>query len=280
MSRIITLTTDFGLEDEYAGVMKGVILSRAPDTTIIDLSHAIGRHNIRQAALLINSSYRFFPESTIHLVVVDPGVGSNRKVILLQVSGHLFLGPDNGVLGLLLDSEHFQAAYEVQCEQYYLTPVSSTFHGRDIMAPVAAQLAAGLDPHHAGPVVMPGALKRISFAAAETDRLKSTLTGEITGRDHFGNLQTNIDRESLNSICGPEKSGAKITVNGKSIIGVQDAYADKSPGDLLALFGSRGFLEIAVREGNAAAYLGARTGDTVTVEILKVQECTGRDSNT
>ena len=277
MARIITMTTDFGLEDEYVGVMKGVILARAPNTTIIDLSHAIDRHNVRQAALLISSAYRFFPDKTIHMVVVDPGVGSNRKVVLLQISGHLFLGPDNGVFGLLLKSKHLQAAYEVPCEQYYMAPVSSTFHGRDIMAPVAAQLAAGLDPKLTGPVVMPRGLQKTNFAAAEIDRLQSTITGEITGRDHFGNLQTNIDAESLNSLCGHDKSRTWITVKGKSIIGIQDTYADKDPGDLLALLGSRGFLEIAVREGNAAAYLDARTGDTVKVEMLKVEECVGRE---
>jgi S-adenosylmethionine hydrolase len=269
MSRIITLTTDFGLEDEYVGVMKGVILARAPNAKIIDLSHAIVRHNIRQAALLISSAFSFFPQKTIHLVVVDPGVGSNRKVVLLQVNGHLFLGPDNGVFGLLLESEHIQTAYEVQCEQYYVKPVSSTFHGRDIMAPVAAQLAAGLAPEATGPVISPHALKNIAFAPIKIDRRQSKITGEITGKDHFGNLQTNIEAEILNSLCGHEKSRARITVKGKTIVGIEGAYADKAPGDLLALLGSRGFLEIAAREGNAAAYLNAETGDGVTVTMPK-----------
>jgi S-adenosylmethionine hydrolase len=271
MPRIITMTTDFGLEDEYVGVMKGVILARAPNVKIIDLSHAIDRHNVRQAALLINSAYRFFPEKTIHLAVVDPGVGSNRKVVLLKVNEQYFLGPDNGVFALLLESEHFQTAYEVQCEQYYVTPVSSTFHGRDIMAPVAAQLSAGLDPEDTGPVIMPQALKKIAFAAAEINRLQSTITGEITGRDHFGNLLTNIEAESINSLCDHYKSRTRVTVRDKTIVGIQDAYADKNPGDLLALLGSRGFLEITVREGNAAAYLDAGTGDGVTVEMPKRQ---------
>ena len=139
MPRIITLTTDFGLTDEYVGVIKGVILTRSPDASIVDLSHQIERQNIRQAALLIKSAYRFFPPRTIHILVVDPGVGSSRKLILLQADGHFFLAPDNGVLGLFLDPEHFQTAYEVMCDQYYLSPVSATFHGRDILAPVAAE---------------------------------------------------------------------------------------------------------------------------------------------
>jgi S-adenosylmethionine hydrolase len=265
MSRIITLTTDFGLEDEYVGVMKGVILSRAPQATIVDLSHAIERQNIRQAALLIKSAYRFFPDNTIHLVIVDPGVGSNRKLILLQAEGHFFLGPDNGVLGLLLEAEYFQAAYEVQCEQYYLTPTSATFHGRDILAPVAAHLAAGLDPAAAGPVIARQTLKKTEFAEAIIDSVQATITGEITDKDHFGNLQTNITASSLNNLYGNEKSTASVTIGNETIAGIQTAYAHKAPGEILAIVGSRGVLEIAVNRGNAATLLDAGIGDEVTI---------------
>ena len=269
MSRIITLTTDFGLEDEYVGVMKGVILARAPQAIIVDLSHAIGRQNILQAALLIKSAYRFFPEKTIHLVVVDPGVGSKRRIILLQAAGHLFLGPDNGVLGLLLEAEHFQTAHEVQCDRYYLAPVSCTFHGRDIMAPVAAQIAAGLDPAAVGPVIARQTLKKAELAEAKTDRAQSTITGEITGKDHFGNLQTNIRASSLHNLCGWEKSRARVWVRNQTIAGIQTAYAHKAPGQILAIVGSRGVLEIAVHQGNAAKLLDADLGDEVTVYIAK-----------
>jgi S-adenosylmethionine hydrolase len=267
MSRIITLTTDFGLEDEYVGVMKGVMLARAPKATIIDLSHAIERQNIRQAGLLIKSAYRFFPDKTIHLVVVDPGVGSNRKLILLQADGHLFLAPDNGVLGLLFGAEHFQAAYEVQCEQYYLAPVSPTFHGRDILAPVAAELASGLDPAAVGLAVTPQTLKNFEFATAKIDSGQSTITGEIIGVDHFGNLQTNITGSSLENLFGNEKPTARVTVKGETIIGIQDTYANKAPGEILAIVGSRGFLEIAVNQGDAATLLDAGIGVLVSVEL-------------
>jgi S-adenosylmethionine hydrolase len=265
MSKIITLTTDFGLEDEYVGVMKGVILARAPQSTIVDLSHAINRQNIRQAALLIKSAYRFFPEKTIHLVVVDPGVGSDRRFILLQAEEHIFLGPDNGVLGLLLESEHFRIAYEVQCEQYYLKPVSSTFHGRDILAPVAAHLAAGLDPASVGPVIRRQSLKIITFAEAVIDRGNDTITGEVTGSDHFGNLQTNIKASSLNNLYGNKISRIIVSVREETIVGVQTAYAHRAQGEILAIISSRGVLEIAVNLGNAEKFLGADIGDKVTV---------------
>jgi len=269
MSRIITLTTDFGLEDEYVGVMKGVILARAPAARIVDLSHAIERQNIPQAALLISSAFRFFPDSTIHLVVVDPGVGSKRKLILLQAAGQLFLGPDNGVFSLLLGAENFQGAYEVQCEHYYLAPVSSTFHGRDILAPVAAQLAAGLDPTGAGPAIGRRTLKMLASAAVGIDSGTGTITGAIIAQDHFGNLQTNIEAGCLNRFFADEKSSVRVIVRGKTIVGIQGAYDDKAPGEILAIAGSRGFLEIAVNRGNAAKLLGAGVGDEIIVNLQK-----------
>jgi len=279
MARIITLTTDFGLADEYVGVMKGVILTRAPDAAIIDLSHSIERQNIRQAAWLIWSAYRFFPARTIHVVVVDPGVGSRRRLILLQSDGHFFLAPDNGVLTLLLEQQQFQAAYEVQCEQYYLAPVSSTFHGRDILAPVAAQLAAGLDPAAAGPAVGRRQLKMLAGAAAKVDSSTGAITGEIIAKDHFGNLQTNIEAASLNSLFGSDKSTARVCIKGIIINGIQGAYAHKAPGEILAIVGSRGFLEIAVNRGSAASFLDAEAGDEVTVSGSKAKDITGREEN-
>lgn len=267
MPRIITLTTDFGLEDEYVGVMKGVMLRGAPDLTIVDLSHAIARHNVRQAGLLIASSYRFFPDQTIHLVVVDPGVGSNRKLVLLQADAHFFLAPDNGVLGLLTGPEHFQAAYEVQCEQYFLSPVSPTFHGRDILAPVAAQLAAGLEPSAVGPSVSALDLKKLEVAAVTFERGRRIVKGEIIGTDHFGNLLTNITALSLEHLKGYDRSKARVSIKGATLKGIHETYAQKASGEILSIIGSRGFLEIAVNQGSAAEYLGAVIGDAVTIEI-------------
>lgn len=265
MPRIITLTTDFGLTDEYAGVMKGVILGRAPDATIIDLCHGIERQNIRQAALLIKAAYSFFPDNTIHVVVVDPGVGSSRKLILLQADGHLFLAPDNGVLGLLLKPEIFQAAYILTCKQYYITPASNTFHGRDILAPVAAQLAAGLAPSAVGPAVALQALHKLKINAPVILRDQKIITGEIINIDYFGNLQTNISGSILHDLYGPEKNKLKIRLKNKIITGIQTAYDHKMVGKILAIVGSRGYLEIAVNRGNAAQFLDAGIGAEITV---------------
>ena len=271
MNKIITLTTDFGLSDEYAGVMKGVILARAPAATIVDICHAVPRQDIVQAALLIKSAYVFFPKGSIHLVVVDPGVGSKRRLILLLADGHMFLAPDNGVLSLLLDPDIVGAAYEIQCKQYYLSPVSKTFHGRDILAPVAAGLAAGLDPQETGPLLDFQELRRIAFDEPHIDAGQGKISGTIISRDHFGNLQTNIGEKCLKSLWTQRVMSVKITVKGRVISGIQDSYAATAPGDLLAVVNSRGFVEIACNQDDAGALLGAGPGDTVVLEMIRAQ---------
>ena len=273
MGRIITLTTDFGYSDEYVGVMKGVILARAPAATIVDLCHAVVRQDIVQAALLLNASYGFFPPGTIHVVVVDPGVGSKRRLILVLADGQLFLAPDNGVLSLLLDSASVQAAYEIECHQYYLSPVSTTFHGRDILAPVAAHLAAGLDPADTGPQIERRTLQRVAVAEPFVDTTQKKITGKILSRDHFGNLQTNIREKSLEALWGRKERDVKVIVKGVEIFGIQDSYLAAGPGNLVLIINSRGFLEVAVNGGNGAAFLEAGPGDTVVLEkVIKRQE--------
>lgn len=269
MAKIITLTTDFGLADEYVGVMKGVILARAPATTVVDLCHAVQRQDIVQAALLIKSAYGFFPKGSIHLVVVDPGVGSQRRLLLLLSDGHMFLAPDNGVLSLLLEPETVTAVYEIQCEQYYLTPVSTTFHGRDILAPVAAQLAAGLDPAETGRMLDPGTLQRIAVGEPHIDREQGKITGKIISSDHFGNLQTNIRGKNLEALLGSKDERIKITVKERVIFDIHDTYIAVDAGSLVALINSRGFLEIAVNQGDAAGILKAGPGDDVELEMVR-----------
>jgi S-adenosylmethionine hydrolase len=271
MNKIITLTTDFGLSDEYAGVMKGVILARAPAATIVDLCHAVPRQDIVQAALLIKSAYVFFPKGSIHLVVVDPGVGSERRLILLLAGGHMFLAPDNGVLSLLLDPDIVEAAYEIQCKHYFLSPVSKTFHGRDILAPVAAGLAAGLDPRETGPLLHLRTLQRVAFEEPHIDAGQGRISGTIISRDHFGNLQTNIGEKSLKLLWTQRAMSVKVTVKGRVISGIQDSYVAAAPGDLLAVNNSRGFVEIACNQGDAGALLGAGPGDTVVLEMIRAQ---------
>jgi S-adenosylmethionine hydrolase len=271
MGKIITLTTDFGLSDEYAGVMKGVMLSRAPAATIIDLCHSVPRQDIAQGALLIKSAYGFFPKGTIHVVVVDPGVGGDRRLILLLADGHMFLAPDNGVLSLLLESGIAAAVYEIQCSHYFLSPVSRTFHGRDILAPVAAHLAAGLDPAETGPLLNLRTLHKIPVAAPHIEAEQGKIAGKIMSRDNFGNLQTNIGKQSLKALWGKRDRGVKITVREKIIFGIKDSYAAAAPGSLLAIINSRGFLEIAVNQGDASVFLGAGPGDDVVLELVRTK---------
>lgn len=246
---LITLTTDFGLADEYVGVMKGVIYSIYPTVTLVDLTHAIRPQDIRQAALLIASSFHYFPARTIHLVVVDPGVGSNRRIVLLEGKGHFFLVPDNGVASFLLPFVH--TAYEVNQSNLFLEPVSHTFHGRDIFAPVAAHLAAGLAAHQTGTKISVGSLKSFKTTIPTID--DSSIAGMVIDIDHFGNIITNIDKIALNRLCENNgKDNLHITIAGQTITGIHQTYADVPSGSSVALIGSRNFLEIGMNQGNFA----------------------------
>jgi S-adenosylmethionine hydrolase len=267
MNNIITLTTDFGLQDEYVGVMKGVILARSPGITIVDLCHCIDRQNIPQAAMLIKSAFYYYPPGTIHVVVVDPGVGSDRRLLLVSAAKHLFLAPDNGVLTPLIGHAEFEAAYHITCSKYYITPVSSTFHGRDILAPVAAELAKGLPMAEVGPLLQREELVTIHIARPASNKGEQKITGEVVAIDHFGNLLTNIDEKNIYGLAGTASlADVKVQVRNISINGIQNAYAQEDPGNLLAIIGSRGFLEIAVNKGSAAVNLDAEIGDTVVVK--------------
>jgi len=266
MSNIITLTTDFGLQDEYVGVMKGVLLLRSPGVTIIDLCHFIGRQDVCHAAMLIKSAFHYFPPGTVHVVVVDPGVGSDRRLVLISAARHLFLAPDNGALTSLINHSEFEAAYHIDCPEYYITPVSSTFHGRDILAPVAAELAKGLPPAEVGPLLQREELVTVHVARPEMNKDQQKITGEVVAIDHFGNLLTNIDEKNIYGLVNTESlSGVKVQVRNITINGIQNAYVQEYPGNLLAIIGSRGFVEIAVNKGSAAVNLDAEIGDTVVV---------------
>lgn len=263
--KLITLTTDFGLTDEYVGLMKGVILGRAPEARIVDLSHAIPPGDIGRAARLISGAYPYFPEGTVHVVVVDPGVGGSRRIILLEAAGQLFLAPDNGIVSCLLQADLFEGAYEVCCRDLFLAPVSDTFHGRDIMAPVAARLARGLAAAAVGPPLTAAQLTAIQLPAPQADHRLRTVTGMVIAADHFGNLLTNIHRQELQRL--PGKGGAEIVVRlrGVTIRGLQTSYDAVPAGGLLAIIGSRHYLEIAANRANAALLLTAVPGDEVVV---------------
>ncbi len=252
---IITLTTDFGLADAYVGILKGVILSIAPTAQVVDISHDIAPGNVRQAAFVLSAAAPFFPAGTIHMVVVDPGVGSARRAIAARAPGAIFLGPDNGVLSLCL-GEQAAEIRQLSNARYHLPQVSATFHGRDVFAPVAAHLAGGanfddLGPLVADPVVLaPPAIARTADGAWR---------GEIMHIDRFGNLITNFKLQISNS----ESSQFEVKIGGRQIEGLARTFADRAPGELLALVGSAGYLEIAARDGSAAQLLNACVGDAV-----------------
>jgi S-adenosylmethionine hydrolase len=262
----ITLLTDFGTKDAYAGIMKGVILSITPSAVIIDITHHIDPQDILQAAYVIKSSYRYFPQGTVHVMVVDPGVGSDRAIVALDMMGHIFLAPDNGVLTMIMDQVKIDSLVRVENTNYFLKPVSRTFHGRDIFAPVAAHLCRGMDIKNLGPPLDPQHLVQLKIDkpfVSETDRL----VGTVIGFDGFGNCISNIDETCLKKIDA-RGSGRllEIKIGNTSIKGLSPSYANTEPNRPLAIMGSFGYLEIALNQGNARRDLGIEKGDPITLE--------------
>jgi hypothetical protein len=264
---IITLITDFGLDDEYVGLMKGVILSIAPSINLVDITHHIDPQDVVQAAHVVNSSYSYFPEGSVHLVVVDPGVGGKRDVIALQVPGHVFVAPDNGVLTLLFAAETIEALIRVENAQYFLSSISPTFHGRDIIAPVAAHIASGVTVNQIGTDIALRDIVRLrdleSYRAGN-----GALVGKIITVDHFGNLITSIDSKQLIEYCeGRSYHDPQIRIGNYTICGLCTTYENAEFQKPLALIGSRGYLEIAVNKDSAEKYFNAKKGDEVIVTL-------------
>lgn len=269
MAAVITLTTDFGLGGAYVAAMKGVILSINPAITLVDISHAIRPQDIRQAAFVLSEAYPFFPARTIHLAVVDPGVGTTRRAIILRTPRADFVTPDNGILSFILH-EHGVAiidglarlkpasgleAIAVTEPRFWRSPVSATFHGRDIFAPVAAHLSLGVPPADFGEAI--DSLAVFTFPVPRREA-NGTLRGTILHIDSFGNLISNIKEQDL-----PGGAPISVTVGGEMIRGLSRTYG--ASGGLLALIGSSGRLEIALSNGSAAVLLSAKVGDEVSV---------------
>jgi S-adenosylmethionine hydrolase len=250
---IITLTTDFGGADGYVGIMKGVILGIARDVLLVDLSHDISPQDVRAAAYLLESAAPYFPQGTIYLAVVDPGVGSERRPLIVTTSRARYVGPDNGLFTRPL-GEPGARAWELNRPEFWLPKPSQTFHGRDIFAPAAAHLARGVLPEAMGrPITDP-----FRLAPWEPTRVPGgEIRGQVVHVDHFGNLITNIPAAWL--------AGAdwRCRIAEEIIARIVTAYADVAPGALLALIGSRGVLEIGERNGNAARRLGVSAGEPV-----------------
>lgn len=256
---IITLTTDFGLKDAYVAQMKGVILSINGDANIVDVTHEIPPQDVGRAALLIAETYHRFPERTTHVVVIDPGVGSARTPLALEAAGHRFIAPDNGVLSHVAVGCDNVRAVELTNDRFWHHPVSNTFHGRDLFAPVAAHVSLGIDLSELGPPLgSPLSPLDLPRAVINGDEI----TGEVLWADSFGNLVTNIESSQLPAKC---RKRLHVVIGDRHIAGVQSFYAEAGQGELLALVGSSGRLEIAVREGSAAGQLNCRRGAVVRV---------------
>jgi len=263
--QIVTLTTDFGTGDYELGSMMGVIWSNAPQARLIDLTHDIERHNIRQAALMLAHCTPYFPAGTIHVVVVDPGVGTHRRPIAARLGDQWFVGPDNGLLTLML-RRATEAGKPVKIvhtnnRQYWLSQVSNIFHGRDVFASVAGHLAAGIDLEKLGPEIQDPML--LDFP--EPQPHAGGWSGQVMDIDHFGNLEINIHRDQLEGL-GP----VKVTCGEHVIQGIVRTFGDGRVGELVALIDSSDYLCIGLVNGSAAAHTQAKIGDPVFV--LPVQD--------
>ncbi|MDL1968212.1 MAG: SAM-dependent chlorinase/fluorinase [Deltaproteobacteria bacterium] len=264
---IITLLTDFGLNDEYVGTMKGVIFSVNPSAVLVDITHNIDPHDIIQAAFTIKASYKFFPKGTVHVVIVDPGVGGSRAIIALETAGHIFIAPDNGILTLLVEENNIAEIIRVDNKKFFLEPVSLTFHGRDIFAPVSAHISSGIKIDNIGTPINKTDLVKLSIPKPGISD-KGELVGTIVSIDRFGNLITNIDSNCLENFCRPN-AGKKpeIRINNNKISGLSESYENSALNSPLVIIGSRGYLEIAVNCYSAKKYFKAEKGNTITVSI-------------
>ncbi len=259
---IVTLTTDYGTTDHLVGVLKGVILRIMPTATLVDISHHVTPYDLLDGALTIGTAYRYFPPRTIHLVVVDPGVGTQRRPILVSGEQQYFVAPDNGVLSLVYDRESAITVRHITAEHYFLNPVSSTFHGRDVFAPVAAWLAKTYQTETMGEEIA----DYIRFAFPRPKPDGAGLKGVVLRVDHFGNLMTNFTAEDLS----PETIAAgkiELEIGPKRVEKLTQTFAQGEKGEPVAILGSSGFLEIAVNKGHAARALGANRGAEVTLKL-------------
>lgn len=253
----ISLLTDFGLKDPYVGQMKGVIAAINPAAIVIDLTHAIPAQQVSLAAVALDDSIDAFPAGTIHVAVVDPGVGTARRPIAAEIGGHRFVGPDNGLLTLVLRRVTLHRAVHLNEPRWWRPGVSHTFHGRDVFAPVAAAWSLGHDLSEFGSAIT-GSLQELPVAALHVE--SGCVRGQVASIDHFGNLITDIPRSAI-----PGTGGIGVEIAGQSLRGLQRCYADRPAGECVALIGSSGRLEIAVVNGDAARRLGADVGEDVTV---------------
>ena len=258
---IITLTTDFGLLDHYVGTMKGVLLGICPRAQLVDLSHEVRAYEIPEAAYLLAQAYRFFPPKTVHLVVVDPGVGTSRRPILAEAAGQFFVAPDNGVLTMIFSRETHKVRH-VTAAKYFLKPVSNTFHGRDIFSPVAANIASGVPPARFGKLIQD--YLRLNFEKpVRTGR--RVWTGSILKVDRFGNMITNFHRDDFPDL---ETRSFAIAVGPRTVSTLARNYSEAGLGEVFAIIGSSGYLEISANQDSAARLLGCAPGAPAELTVF------------
>lgn len=273
---IVTLTTDFGLNDHFVGALKGVILNIVPDANIVDICHTVQAFDILDGALALAQSYAYFPARTVHLVVVDPGVGSSRRPIIATSEMHNFVAPDNGVLSLMYAREQRLSVRHITAEHYFVQPVSQTFHGRDIFAPVAAYLAKGVDQEKFGEEVT----DYVRFNAPKPKAVDATsVRGVVLRVDRFGNLITNFTPQDAPTLFQSAVAPFKMVVGKREVTSMRTNYAEGAPGELFAIVGSMGFIEIAANRGSAAQTTGAAKGSEVLLVLGNGTACAVSNGN-
>jgi S-adenosyl-L-methionine hydrolase (adenosine-forming) len=263
---ILTLTTDFGASDHYVGAMKGVILSICPRAQIVDICHDVTPFQIAEGAYVIAQAYDCFPKKTVHVVVVDPGVGTARRPILVEAAGQYFVGPDNGVLAMVYSSGKHKVRL-IASDRYFRQPVSATFHGRDVFAPVAAHVAAGVPPSRMGKPIED--YLRPEFAKPQRSG-ERTWSGAILKIDRFGNMVTNFHVRDFPGLLAGESARPtkrQMTIGRRKIGALAQNYAESRPGALFLIVGSSGYLEVSVNQGSAAKQTGCKAGEPVKLTL-------------
>jgi S-adenosylmethionine hydrolase len=257
---ILTLTTDFGLSDHYVGTMKGVILGICPQAQIVDITHDVPPFEISEGAYLIAQAYRYFPRKTVHVVVVDPGVGTSRRPILMEAAGQYFIAPDNGVLSMIYSREKHKIRL-ITNDRYFRKPVSRTFHGRDIFSPVGAHVCAGIPAARMGKLIQdylrPGFEKPLRSG-------KTTWSGRVLRVDRFGNVITNFHVDDYPNL---ERLNFTMTVGLHEVSILTRNYSEAGPGELFVIVGSGGYLEVSVNQGSAAKAIGCEAGAAAELKI-------------
>ncbi len=272
IKRLIALMTDFGYKDPYVGVMKGVVKSINPDAEIVDLTHGVTRHSILEAAINLLVSAEYFPQGTIFVVVVDPGVGSERRALLIETNNYVLIGPDNGCLSLLMERDGVKRAFDISSSRYRLAKVSSTFHGRDVFAPIAAWVSKGVSLEDIGVEIDVGSIVKISIEKPACYLEEKVIVGRALYIDLYGNVMTNVEANYINLINA--KIGSRLSVavdSGEHQCIYETSFSRVPQGELACYINSWGFLEVAVNMGDASQFLKVKPGDKISFKAASTR---------